>query len=232
MARAIVVRRDASDLTIEDNPYGDYGDTGGREVMDDLLREVYPTIGYTARKVVGTAGNLAPGRTQQSVQFFETISGAPKGSTAYASARRNFERYAGGRTPKLPTVEGYQARYELANGERSPILDDLIVAAGGEVPEPEDEGYGELPPGELEIEVYAAIKVDTGKRAKGRPQAQGGAYMQDIRTRAVKITIPRARQADAIRDPLAEWERQLGDAIPQFEISDVQWIEARFTPKG
>lgn len=223
MARAIVVRRDASELTIDDDP-SEYGAMGGREVMDDLLREVYPTIGYTARKVVGTTGNLAPGRTQQSVQFFETISGAPKGSTAYASARRNFERYAGGRTPKLPTVEGYQARYELANGERSPILDDLIEAAGGDVPRDEDEGYGELPPGKLEIEVMAKVSIVTGKKQRGGSQ--------DVRDRAVRVDVPSARQAYALRDPLAEFERMFSISVDGLTISDVQWIEARFTPKG
>jgi hypothetical protein len=216
MARTISVRRDADDLTIEDNPYSDYGDTGGREVMDDLLREVYPTPGYVARKVAG--------RSQQSVEFFETISGAKKGTTAYNSARRNFERYTDGtRKPTLRTVENYQARYEFAMGERSPILDDLIVAAGGKVPEPEEEGYGELPSGKLEIEVMAEVRIITGKKKRG------GTH--DVRTRAVKVDIPNARQSYAIRDPLAEFERMFSLSVDGLEISDVQWIEARFTPR-
>jgi len=224
MARTISVRRDASDLTIDDS-YSEYGESGGREVMDDLLREVHPTVGHLARKVVSPLGSGSKaGRSAESRTFFETISGASPSDKEYGTARRNFQRYAKGRTPDLATVEGYQARYELANGERSPILDDLIVAAGGEVPEPEDEGYGELPPGELVIEVMARVKVDTGKKQKKQAS--------DVRDRAIVMPIPRARQMEAIRDPLAEWERQLGDSIPQFEISDVQWIEARFTPKG
>jgi len=183
MARAIVVRRDADELTIDDDP-SEYGAMGGREVMDDLLSEVHPTVGHLARKVVSPLGSGSKaGRSAESRTFFETISGASPSDKKYGTARRNFQRYAKGRTPDLTTVEFYQARYELANGERSPILDDLIESAGGEVPEPEDEGYGELPPGELVIEVMSRVKVDTGKKQK--------------------------KQA-----------------------SDVQWVEARFTPKG
>lgn len=221
MARTITVRRDGDDLSIDtDDLYG------GREVMDDLLREVHPTVGYTARKVVGTTGALLTGKTRtESRQFFEDISGAPKGSNDYETARRNFQRYAKGRKPTLEKVEEYQENYQAThNGERSAILDDLILAAGGEIPDEEDEEFEELPPGDLKIEIFSRVTIDTGKRKKGSPP--------DSRDRAIVIDIPRARQRAAIADPLGEWSRQLEDSIREFDISDVQWIEARFTPKG
>ena len=119
-------------------------------------------------------------------------------------------------------MEGYQARYELANGTRSPILDDLIEAAGGEVPEPEDEGYGELPPGDLVLEFKATISITSGKGKRG----------SDTRHRSTSVPIPAGYRQLAISDPLLAIEKSLGVAIPQLDISDVEWIEARFTPKG
>lgn len=214
MARTITIRRDASDLDIDDDNHG------GREVMDDLLREVHPTITGRASRVVGQSG-----RSETSTQFFEDISGDGKGSNPYKAARRNFQRYAKtGRTPQLGTLENYQRNYEAKHGERNELIDDLIIAAGGEVPEEDEEAFGELPPGDLELEVRAEIKVTTGKKNKKQ--------RSDVRTRAVVLDIPRSRQRQAIADPLGEWIRQLEDSIPEFDIADVDYIEARFTPKG
>lgn len=220
MARTITVRRDADDLSLDIDDQ-----MGGREVMDDLLREVHPTVGSVARKFVSQkGGSLQAGRSAESRQFFEDISGATPKDNEYKTARRNFQRYALGRTPDLATVEAYQANYEAKHGERSLILDDLILAAGGEIPDEEDEEFGELPPGDLEISIFSRVKVITGKKNKGS--------RADERDREIRLDIPRARQHAALADPLGEWIRQLEDSIPEFEIDDVRYIEARFTPKG
>src|SRR6185312_4996543 len=220
------VRREADDLTIEDEQHG------GREVMDDLLREVYPTPASVAGKVVGTKG--AGNRSQQSVEFFEAISGAPKNSKTYENTRRNFQRYVSGRSdsktrtskPKLATVEGYQARYQAATGKRSPILDQLIEAAGGKVPT-DTAITSTLPRGTLEIKVKARIKVITGAKKHGqRPQ--------DDTVRAVPVTInadQRALQKQAIADPLSVWDQLFREYV-SFEASDIDWMEVTFTPKA
>ena len=209
------VHLDSSDLTFDDDTHG------GAELMQRLHDEVYPTVQGQASKFVGSAGSPGAGRSAQSVEFFETISGAPKGTTAYDTTRRNFQRYANAeRTPKLATVEGYQARYELKNGERSPILDNLIRAAGGEVPE--ETADLDLPPGKMEITVMSTVAVITGKKKKG---AKG-----DVRTRAIPIEIGRGRQKKAADDPLGEWTRGFEDYVDNFEISDIQWMEVSFTP--
>jgi len=220
MAKTYSIRLSASELTIGDDPV--HGNsTGGKELMDRLREEVYPTTTGRASRVVG--GKV--GRSAESVEFFETISGASKGSTEYKTARRNFQRYAGGRnlTPRsLPTVEGYQARYEMKNGERSPILDVLIEAAGGKVPENPEEDIS-LPPGKMTITMKSKVSVITGKKKKGGTHDTRSA-------RPVPIDIGRGRQDEALHDPLAEWARGFEDYVATFSVSDVQWVQVDYIP--